>query len=945
MKQDVRLYINDKLVDFSNELSMPFIYQLEDTNNPTAVKNSWTKSITIAGTDNNNKIFGEIYNLDRQQLYSNSYITGVYFNPSFRTPFSIYRNGELIESGYMQLNNITLKNKIVNYNITLYGGLGDFFYKLKYNSDSTPLTLADLRFGVENTSSDNEFNFTINKEWIKRCWDNIDSNVKNPEYFINFIPAENGIYENFDNNKVLINFYNNKAFTQSAVTVDGTTYSTHNGYALAQLNKELDEWEMCSLRSTQQRPALRVKGFIDAICDPINNGGYNVELDTDFFNENNPYFQDAFIALPLLQSSFDFESETEGEEGKLIASGDTWVGTKDGSWDRDSQFALYPQSPIKANEYGIIDISQYPVSTFFNFSVDFQLFFTPTSATTADIYMSAAFANKGVAPRLNSVLAQIYVYEMDYPYRTVGFSDIYNFTNNTTAGTYVPTDDDFVKGTGANIKTVLGKFVYDVSSGKHYFRTNNGGNNTFRIVAENVSRSNVNLGAYLVLHISGDEQYCFTKTPQQNVNMLFTTTGYFTTKVDGNTSVASARWDGESILTNTPITKQKLLKTENTPLDYLLSYTKQFGLYFSQDIVTKTIKIQQRNNFFTGDIIDINDRIDYSKDVTIKPIVFDKKFYRLANEGDSYYLNKYKKEYGVDYGQKRINTNYNFNADTEDMLKDNVYNNALSVVDSSNYYRSFYNSSGNSVPAFAVDNLTYQLYYLNRTQKTDVDVYGYDVIDLTKTKKWNSKTGYDFTDKLAFYNYDNNVKNLAEIDSCLVFYNGKITPTAEDGTIIPIWLTDDVQEMYELGDKSCHLYTESEYNSRNQRIAYKLNQIPKFSRYKTAGNNIVASMDYAVPKQFYLFNTTYEDSATIYSKYMADFYADQLDINTKKVTAYVNLNGLVINSDSLRNFYYFNNCIWILNKIDGYDVNNFNTVKCEFIKVNDVSNYTKQLGL
>ena len=146
--------------------------------------------------------------------------------------------------------------------------------------------------------------------------------------------------------------------------------------------------------------------------------------------------------------------------------------------------------------------------------------------------------------------------------------------------------------------------------------------------------------------------------------------------------------------------------------------------------------------------------------------------------------------------------------------------------------------------------------------------------------------------------------------------------------------------MYELGDKSCHLYTESEYNTSNQRIAYKLNQIPKLSRYKTAGNNIVASMDYAVPKQFYLFNTTYEDSATIYSKYMADFYADQLDINTKKVTAYVNLNGLVINSDSLRNIYYFNNCIWILNKIDGYDVNNFNTVKCEFIKVNDVSSYT-----
>ena len=170
MKQDVKLYIADKLVDFSSELSIPFTYQLKNVNNPTIVKNPFTKTITVIGTQNNNAIFGSIYNLDREQLFDAEKMVGAYFNPSVRTPFSIYRNGELIESGYMQLNSVTLKNKIVNYEITLYGGLGDFFYSLMYNKESEPLTLADLVYGVEDEQtglpfedSDREFDFVINK--------------------------------------------------------------------------------------------------------------------------------------------------------------------------------------------------------------------------------------------------------------------------------------------------------------------------------------------------------------------------------------------------------------------------------------------------------------------------------------------------------------------------------------------------------------------------------------------------------------------------------------------------------------------------------------------------------------------------------------------------------------------------------------------------------------
>ena len=69
MKDIFKLYINGNLVDFNEEPNISFTYQLEDLSNPTIVKNNFSKSITINGTDNNNRIFGEIYNLDREQIY------------------------------------------------------------------------------------------------------------------------------------------------------------------------------------------------------------------------------------------------------------------------------------------------------------------------------------------------------------------------------------------------------------------------------------------------------------------------------------------------------------------------------------------------------------------------------------------------------------------------------------------------------------------------------------------------------------------------------------------------------------------------------------------------------------------------------------------------------------------------------------------------------------
>lgn len=55
-----------------------------------------------------------------------------------------------------------------------------------------------------------------------------------------FIPAYNGLYENFDNETCLINTNENSIFPTSKTDL-GVTYTPYNGYGLAKLNRAYTE--------------------------------------------------------------------------------------------------------------------------------------------------------------------------------------------------------------------------------------------------------------------------------------------------------------------------------------------------------------------------------------------------------------------------------------------------------------------------------------------------------------------------------------------------------------------------------------------------------------------------------------------------------------------------------------------------------------------------------
>lgn len=962
MKQDVKLYIADKLVDFSSELSIPFTYQLKNVNNPTIVKNPFTKTITVIGTQNNNAIFGSIYNLDREQLFDAEKMVGAYFNPSVRTPFSIYRNGELIESGYMQLNSVTLKNKIVNYEITLYGGLGDFFYSLMYNKESEPLTLADLVYGVEDEQtglpfedSDREFDFVINKEFVYGCFQNVGKDNNNTiNDYITFLPSYNGLPENFDSDKVLINTHNNSYISPTtSTTVDDKTYSTYNGYMLAQLPRKYTEWEMLDLRSYLQRPAIKMSKIIDACCNPVNNGGYSVQLDPDFFNSKNPYYNDAWVALPLLTNLEKEKNNITSVDGRLVYQ-DLKVGNIDlgGGYTmtaKEKTDYLVPTSDFTVVNNTNIDYTHTPVGTLTNIEVEFDLNFYTDDLTNDVLYNSIdIYQTNGTAIAYQSAVApiivQIAVLDENNNFISYTSNCVLTTSNN---GNNANNFSQFNNPTGAKIENVIGKFI--LADKKYVFTDNDSNQSRIKLTLNDIPYNRNFKLQYRIQRVL--DIYNVFRTPLLSVTdkILYyngvtvgNVSGYFEPSF---TKITITRDEPDSVVaSNSKITKQFLLKTEKTPADYLLSYCKLFDLHFHKDNGEKIIKIQTRNNFYSGNILDWNNKIDYSKDFKIKPICFDKKFYQMGLEGESYYLTKYKNEYSVDFGQKRINTNYNFNADTSKIYEGNIFQNAVSAIDTSPYYHTFMDKDDRLLAPFCNSNFEYSLFNINNTNAVETTELTYKTPAIVGGWSWNRNSGYDSFAKTCFYNLENDEKSLSDISSVLLFYNGQVTPTDFDGNRIRYKLTDDVGEMYTLNNKvPCWLFSDYDYTADYQIISYDCTTLPQFLRYKIVGNQVQASWDFGVPKESYIPNITYEDSTTIYNQYWSTYYNDTLNINTKEVECYVNLNDVNVNSELLHNFYYFNGCYWVLNKIDNYNINKFESTKCTFIKVNELSNYKNEI--
>lgn len=953
MNKDIRLYLGGQLVEWNKTPDIEFTYQTTDYTNPTVIKNSYTKTVTIDGTPSNNNLFNHIWNLER--IMDDGFNL---FNPSQRVSFELYNNSEIVEKGYAKLDSVKKVGYKIEYNITLYGGLGSFFYALSYDlGTDKERTMADLNY-LGTSNPDTEFDFEINKNRIWNAWDALNHYGNNTgsyrKYdFINFAPCYNGLPENFDSDKVLINAAglenNTVRYTTDNGLVNGTlpthltssgdTFNTMNGYITGKMMRQCDEWEMRDLRSYLQRPVLSVRGMFDAISNPVNNGGYSVRLDGDFFSPSNPYYWNSWITLPMLAPETDGVDEMiDWEWYKAEEKTDLYSGKIDYKW------LLGNIEPIT----GTPD----------EFQMDVEIHATITGTSANRLYTST-LVNNSYDPDypdlslqrqeyIGCVLLQLYGFGAN---GNGSWSDKVGKCGSNLLCLTSKLNGNFINSTQINtwyhkpyqqseIQYIFG-YWQKVSGSDYVWHNETDNTNTIHLQMDSNLMSeipNIALGVGQIHLVNGalyNRAVCAYK--EQWYEYYDDIEKYnFWGHVDLNNLDSSIIYKVNGKMRSfQPVTKKDLLGgLEGTPCDWLLSYCKLFGLFIEKDKFDNIIYIKMRNNWYINEIENLDKLIDRSKDMNITPLTFESKWYNFNYvEADGKYMEQYKDQYSTDFGKQLIDTKYNFDADEVDLLEDNKFRNGLVALEKSNYFNTKYDGKGMKVPQCLFNWCTVS-YYNNDGETLDTNMclpQNHTTVTLNPNMP---KEFYDAVPKLHLKGAD---KNPVDGDGVLVFFDG-IKSTGND---CDYWISDDVDEMFIDSENPCWLCTHRDFNSAwTQGIAIKVNQLPEFNRYIEHHNTITATLDFGYTKELYVPYYRYDinKDPTMYENFWKKYIQDLYSVDTRKVDCYVNLNSNDVYG-FMKKFYWWDNSLWVCTKVENFDIAVDRSTLCSFTKVNDMDSY------
>ena len=898
MRRKISLYIADQLVDLDDQSFILFNYQMDDLSNPTIVKNSFSQQITLKGTQNNNKIFGHYFKTDRVIAYTGRE-TGTDFNASQKTPFTIYDEmGQILESGYVKLDSINRQGKVIQYKVTLYGGLGSFFYALSYDDNGNKRTLADLDY-LGTGSPDTELNFAITAQAVQDAWARLygDTTISPMWDVINFAPAYNGIPDNnFSPDKALVE--PTSVGLQATIPEGGVNYTTKSGYCMVNMAQAQDEWAVKDLRSYLQRPVLSMKAFWDAICNPANNGGYEVDASIIQDDTQMGFYSGLWMTLPMITSLGAYKRAT-GDLSLTLTS--------------------VPTTGMEVARYDVV--GSVPSGSMITADICLSPRFNmPLEAESYDSLPLYARADESFA-KSSVIFIQVVAY--DSGGNAVGGSKVNVITGdnmpigkavNVCKYTPIWSTQDFVDLPISAINKVGGtEFEFDNPD------------MSFHVEAQNVAYYKVMMSSYRIFYTpyitkNGDGS---VSTPTAYRNYFQEIVPLSTYVVNGSTANIVTYETQDNLRSGAIITKSMLLSTSRTPAEYMLSFCKIFGLYFSYDNATKKVTILRRNDLYQDETIDLTRRVDMSQGVDIQPLVFLAKWYDFILEGvGGAFYDEYMNVEGIAYGIQRVNTGYDFNAESVNLMESVIFKNACTILAKSKYFNYIFQGQTFTPSPFLDKGNTYTLWSADGdTLETDISCPP-DSATLTYYNDNPAYKGYDIDSarKLELRSADNKPIDGADV---LVFLEG--------WNSYPYFkVTDDVPAMDILNDgMPCWLLG-----------AGNSVRIPIFQRYVYGNIHLIEhSLDFGVPKQLDIPGVRISSGCTIYERGWKSYISDRYNANTKVMTCLVNFAGIPVSQDLLRKFFWFDNSLWVLNSIKNYSLTTYDPVECEFVQVQDKNNY------
>lgn len=861
-----KLIINNVEVEVENmELSQVQILlnkEYESLSNPTLYYSEYSRSINIPFTSRNNKLFSNIFRTD-------SVVTNQTLDPRKKIDFVLLYDNDVITKGYLKVSTILddLTNKY--YVCNIFSTLGYIINEMKQLTFDTKAEV-DSKYIIDNPLSDN---LVINKNLVRDSFEKTDYSITNKTDldYICFFPQYQGKYSSFDSNKIEVN------------------------NSVMELDTEYDEHEMRQYRSYYQGVGVFVNGIIGLIKDKIYNlTGYNMVLDTSFFNTNNPYWTDLIYTTPTLFKEDSENQETAKKEKYKIYENQykyNILNLSDLSnshkqilpFNRQSGHYLYDS---ETKRFNMDNVS----SSHFHESLVYTIFM-------ADVY-NGGLAGYARLREDNCIYLKIKAIDSitgrDIPgaYNTYMFYSGENDRLDDTSKYDYAIDVGITSRNYPNAVTNPGT-GYEKDKGFYWqgeiiadfdIRTDR----PYNIVADVYTANNGKVAERAISEYIPRWDWLWVDMWQSSNDFGYTNgMTFFLSCVNANVEhIVNVR-------SNSKLTMERVWNKDESIYDMFIKYMKMFHLMFDLDEVNKRITILPKETYFRNyTITDWSNKLDRNKSFTVQPVWFDTKYLSFQYEnGTGQRYDYYQNKYNVSYGSYKINTHYDFNNNTKSLI-DGLKSSMISTKKQSSVNINTKNPEQPNFKGYGYKYYPAEVFVENDNDGTLANNYG------------------------SFY-FHNGVYSI----------DGVLSP--KDSTGQPaVAITDDTS--IEIKNNSyC-------YNTGNYVACYHL---PLISTYDKTGEY---SIHFAEPKELY-FNqqlVPYNEPKYLYNLFWKKYLDEIYSVQSKLVTCHLYITPNEYKNFKFNNFIVLDNILYRVNKIIDYDITTTNSTKCELMKVQDIKSYT-----
>ena len=181
-----QIFVENNKIDISKDLDASLSFNIDDIKDFGSRNTTFSKTIVIPGTANNNVIFGNIFDLKTSKIYNDAAPNiAQNYNIAKSAKCIIIQGGIQVFKGVLRIMQIVIDNKAIEYECSVFGELGGFMSKLSAKK------LTDLDFS--------DYNHTYDLATIQKSWTYGRNPKLNKVVFANALQGKFTLSVEFDN--------------------------------------------------------------------------------------------------------------------------------------------------------------------------------------------------------------------------------------------------------------------------------------------------------------------------------------------------------------------------------------------------------------------------------------------------------------------------------------------------------------------------------------------------------------------------------------------------------------------------------------------------------------------------------------------------------------------------------------------------------------------------